>query len=107
MIMSMVNIPGEGRSLLVIVIEKDNFERMQKADPISFESTRAGGFLPPPMFPLNMSVLIAYEEDQETLYELGRQAKNPEGVIELIKYLERGRVFVEGKDGKIGSLTKP
>jgi len=100
MIASMVNLPKEARSVLVVVIEADNLERMKKADPVTLESYRAGGVLPPPMFPLNLSVLVAYEEDQTTLYALAKAANDsPEGVKSLFEYLERNREFIPGKDG--------
>src|SRR5579864_1499775 len=100
MIMSMVNIEVEKRSVLLIVIEKDNFERMQKAAPVTLESFARGGGLPAPAFPRNLSILFAYEEDQPKLYELAKAAnKDAEGVMALFKYLERGRELIEGKDG--------
>lgn len=100
MIMSMVDITNEKRSVLLVVIEKENLERMQQADPVTLESYARGGGLPPPAFPRNFSLLIGYEEDQPKLYELAKDAqKGAEGIMELFKYLERGRVFIEGKDG--------
>jgi hypothetical protein len=100
MIMSMVNLELELRSVLLVIIEKDNLERMQKADPVTLESFARGGGLQYPAFPRNLSVLIAYEEDQPKLYELAKAAnKDAEGVMALFKYLERGREFIEGKDG--------
>jgi hypothetical protein len=102
----MVNMLAEARSVLVVVIEADNLERMKKADPITLESFLQGGGLKPPMFPLNMSVLIAYEDDQPKLYELAREGHTPEGTKALFDYLERGRVFIEGKDG-LENFTRP
>jgi hypothetical protein len=100
MIMSMVNLSSEGRSILVAVLEPENLDRMKKADPITMESNESGGGLAAPMFPQNFSVLIAYEEDQEKLYSLARSAgEGWDGVREFISYLERGRVFIEGVDG--------
>jgi hypothetical protein len=96
----MVNLVGEARSVLLVVIEKDNFERMQKADPVTLESLREGGMLPPPMFPLNMSMLVAYEEDREKLYALAKAANDSDkGVKAFMEYLERGRTFIAGVDG--------
>ena len=93
MIMAMVDLPAERRSVLIIVIEADNLERMKKADPISLESALQGGLLRPPAYPLDFSTLIAYEEDREKLYTMAKAAKTPHGVSELFKWLERGRVF--------------
>ena len=90
----MINLDGLQQSILLVVIERDNFDRMKKADPITLESTQAGGLLPPPSYPLNLSLLIAYEEDQDDLY---RRAKK--NAAEMLKWLERGRVFIKGVDG--------
>ena len=100
MIMSMVNMPAERRSVLLVVIEKENMERMKEADPVTLESYARGGGLPPPEFPRNLSLLIAYDEDRPKLYALAKDAnKDAAGVVALIQYLERGRKYIEGKDG--------
>lgn len=95
MIMTMINIAPLKQSILVTVIEQDNLERMKTADPITMESERAGGYLPAPDYPQNFSLLIAYEEDQDELY---RMAKT--GGVEFLSWLERGRKFIKGVDGK-------
>jgi len=100
MLMLMLNF--KGRSLLVVTMEKDNLDRMKKADPITLESTLAGGLLPPPLHPENFSVLFAYEEDDVELY---RRAKGNVG--ELIRWLERGRTWKEGVDGKKNAFNMP
>ncbi|HET6220154.1 MAG TPA: hypothetical protein VFE27_24210 [Acidobacteriaceae bacterium] len=94
MICGIFNLPEEKRTLIVVVIEPDNLGRMQKADPISLESLKAGGALAPPMFPFNTSLLIAYEEDHSKLVALAQS-----NVVEFIRYLERGRKWMEGVDG--------
>lgn len=94
MILGTFNLAEEKRTLIVIVIEPDNMKRMEKADPISLESLKAGGMLQPPMFPFNTSLLIAYEEDHSKLVKLAQA-----NVIEFIRYLERGRQFIDGVDG--------
>lgn len=98
----MINLDGLQQSILLVVIEHDNFDRMKKADPITLESTQAGGLLPPPSYPLNLSLLIAYEEDQDDLY---RRAKK--NAAEMLKWLERGRVFIKGVDGKSEAFRIP
>jgi len=93
MIMAIVDLPAERRSVLIVVIEPDNLERMKKADPVTLESSLQGGLLKPPAYPLDFSVLIGYEEDSAKLYELAKAARTPHAVLELLKWLERGRVF--------------
>lgn len=83
------------RSVLVVVIEKDNFSRMQCADPITLESSERGGMMPPIKFPENFSMLLAYEEDQPELYRIGATGDS----IALLRYLERNRKWEPNKDG--------
>ena len=96
MIVSMVNIDSLGESVLVVVIERDNLERMKSADPISLESVNRDGMLPVPKYPQKMSVLVGYEEDEVELYRRARETSP----IDLLRWLERGRKFMDGVDGK-------
>ena len=83
------------RSILVIVIEPDNLERMKTGDPATLEAISQGGMLQAPTFPQAFGVLVAYEQDDAELY---RKAKgNP---LEMLRWLERGRKFIKGVDGK-------
>ena len=107
MIAAMVNIRERMQSVLIVVIEKDNLDRMRTGDPATLESLQSGGVLVPPMFPLNLSMLIFYEEDDVELYtkaqgdpleflrwlERGRK-------FMFLRWLERGRKFIKGLDGK-------
>jgi hypothetical protein len=75
-----------GESLLVVVIERDNLERMEHADPITLRSARFGGVLGTIEYPDNLRVIVAFESDSGHLYEfLQRQDKNG-----LLQYLMRG-----------------
>lgn len=94
MVMAMINIKALRRSILVIVLEKDNLDRMAKGDPVTVESTLRGGLMTPPMFPMDYSVLISTELDQAELY---KRAKG--NGAEFLDWLERGRVFIKGVDG--------
>ena len=95
MIAAMVNFDDQKQTILVIVIEPDNFERMKEADPVTLESTTEGGWLQPPQFPFNFSILFGYETNQEELHSKAKTL-NP---AEFIKWLERGRKFIPGVDG--------
>lgn len=94
MIVAMLNITELQQSILIVVIERDNLDRMRKADPVTLESIPKGGILKPPLYPLNFSTLIAYEPDAEEL-----KAKATGNALEFLQWLERGRVFIQGKDG--------
>lgn len=96
MIAAMFNFKQIKRSILVVVLEKDNLDRMANADAVTLESKfRAGGALEPPMFPMDYNLIIATEFNKEELY---RRAKinSPE---EFLAWLERGRAFIKGVDG--------
>ena len=98
----MLNLDQLKQTILMVVIEKDNLDRMKKADPITLESTISGGLLPVPRYPFNFSVLIAYEEDQDEMYRRIR-----ENQMDFLKWLERGRVFIPGVDGKQEAFRIP
>ena len=90
-----------GESLLVIVIERDNLERMEKGDPITLKSKRMGGLLTAVEKPDNMHVIVAFEQDSSHVYEfLQRQDK-----MGLLQYLTRGYTFAakDGSPGKVGT----
>jgi hypothetical protein len=103
MIAAMVNIDERQQSVLVVVIEKDNLDRMKQADPITLESIRAGGALVPPRYPLNLSLLLAYEENDAELYRMAKSANS----LDFIKYLERGFKFKPEIDGKDRTFHVP
>jgi hypothetical protein len=94
MIAAMLNIKELQQSILIVVIEPENLERMKTGDPATLESIAKGGILVPPLFPLNFSTLLAYEPDTAELYI---KAQGPP--LEFLQWLERGRVFIPGKDG--------
>lgn len=94
MLVSSIDIHEQRRTLLLIVIEKENFERMKNADPITLESVNEGGWLPIPTYPANFSILIAYEENDEELY---KRAKS--GGAAFLAYLERNRKWKPEVDG--------
>ena len=101
MITTHFDIVNERRSVMLIIIEKDNLERMKQADPITIEGRSLGGqIMPKVMFPENLSLLIAYEEDQDELYRVCR-TKN---ALLILGYLERGRRWKPDVDGIVAKL---
>jgi hypothetical protein len=94
MLAAMLNIHELQQSIMIVVIEKGNLRRMELGDPATLESTNNKGVLPPPLYPQNFNVLIAYDEDEKKLYEM---AKGPP--MEFLYYLERGRKFYPEIDG--------
>lgn len=97
MIITAVDLPNPDRTILVIVIEKDNLDRMKVADPITLESRSMGGHVMPKIrHPENLSLLVAYEEDEVELYKLARAGD----LLGLLRYVERGRMWKPEVDGK-------
>jgi len=99
-IAAMLNLDKMARSILIVVLEDNNLDRMKKADAVTLESILNGGVLPPPRYPLNLNVLIAYEPDEVELYK--RSQGDP---WELLEWLERGREFIKGVDGTENSFS--
>jgi hypothetical protein len=99
MIAAMLNIKELQISVLIVVIEPENLKRMESGDPCTLESISQGGILAPPLFPLNLSTLIAYEPDTAELYI---KAQGPP--LEFLQWLERGRKWIPGKDGRENSV---
>jgi hypothetical protein len=103
MIVTTLNFSNPNRTVLVLILEKANFERMQKADPVTLESKERGGMMPEIRYPENLSMLVAYEEDEDELYQLVRRGN----AAQLIAYLERRRTWQPAVDGKQNTFTIP
>jgi hypothetical protein len=88
-----LNLPGE--TILVVILERDNLERMKTGDPVTLESGPRGGLVPTLVYPENTSLLIAYEEDSAVIYEMASR-KDFAGIV---RHLERGRQWKPGFDG--------
>jgi hypothetical protein len=86
MVAAMLNIKELHKSVLIVVVETDNLERMKDGDPCTLESISQGGALAPPLYPLNLATLIAYEPDTTELY-----IKAQGDPLEFLRWLERGR----------------
>ena len=102
MIVTMLESEESERSLLVIVLNKRNIERMMLADPVTLDSVKRGGALTPPTYS-KFSLLIACEEDEQTLIELVQT----KGTRALLQHLQRGYVFEEGVDGNDQIIRVP
>jgi len=95
MLMTLVDNDQDKTSYLVIVLEKDNLERMRHADPMTLETRARGGRLPVAKYPEALRILVGYEEDEETLWKMGQRGN----FGEMIEYLTRGWEFRQGIDG--------
>ena len=104
MIVSRLNFHHNKSSVLIVIIEKDNLDRMKRADPITIEgASRGGKVMPGILFPDNLSLLIAYEEDDVELYTLAKTGD----LSALLHWLERGRKFDPKTDGPENVVPVP
>ena len=95
MIVTGVDIDAIKASLIIIVIQPDNLERMHQHDPITLETRKAGGVLPVVKYPENLNLLIAYEEQDQELLKI----VDGGSIGDLIEFLRRGYKFIRGLDG--------
>lgn len=76
---------SRGPVMLIIILEKENVDRMRAADPFDFllrTDPRLRGI------PADaIDLVIAYEEDREKLMELSKRGD----IMAMIEYIERGR----------------
>lgn len=103
MVYTTLNIDATKESIIVVVIQPENLRRIRNADPITLESERRGGIMQPVKYPDQLSLLIAYENDEDEVYKRVRTGN----LGELLEWLERGRRFIPGVDGKEQSFTIP
>lgn len=78
------------RRILILVLEKENFVRMQQADPIDLKTE---DYFVPQMNGAGIELLIAYEDDRDKLIALNKSG----GIAAVVKYLERGRTVYDGE----------
>ena len=100
MIATVINDPQLKRTIIIVIIEPDNLIRMGRGDPATLESKNQGGILANIDYPQNYAVLVAYELDEVELY---KKVRGNAG--EFLRYLERGRQFIKGLDGKENCFT--
>lgn len=81
---------------IVVIIEKDNLERIEKHDPITLDTVAKGGLFMTG-HPLHTSLMIAYEDGEgvRTVKDLAEK-KDTTGIL---KFLTRGFTFDPAKDG--------
>ena len=99
MLVSMINNDAEKATLLVIAFSTETMERMALADPITILSEGSGGVLPPPKYPGNFNVMVAYEPDEAAMIEEAKMGN-------LVQYINRGfKMTKEDLEGKVVTIT--
>jgi hypothetical protein len=81
-----------GPVILVLVLEKENLDRMREGDPLDIQFAKYRGNLPIDSQLKQVDLVIAYEEDLTAIMRF-QQNKDLPGLLE---YLERGRKIVPG-----------
>jgi len=103
MVYTTLDIDETGESIIVIIIQPENLRRMRDTDPITLESANRGGLMRVPKYPQQLSLLIAYEKDEDEIYRMVREGR----IGDLMRHLERGRKFLPGVDGSQNSFRIP
>lgn len=97
MIFIPINDEKREKTLVMLIIEKNNLERMKAGDPITIESVSDGGVLLKKVkYPGNMSWMIAYSEDDRVLYRLARNGD----LAGIATHIQRNRKWVPEEDGR-------
>jgi hypothetical protein len=84
--------PGRGPQLLIIVLTKENLERMSEGDPFDLQTRAYAGQLDLDQPVGALDIIVAYEEDAARIDRLAR-AGDLNGIIQ---HLERGRKHLPG-----------
>jgi hypothetical protein len=79
--------PGRGPQVLIIVLTKENLERMREGDPFDLQTRAYADQLDLDQRVGALDIIVAYEEDPALLDGLAR-AGDLNGIIQ---HLERGR----------------
>jgi hypothetical protein len=84
---------GRGPFVIVMILEKENLDRMREADPFDLKfAAYPTEVIPPEVAARDLDIVIAYEEDTNTLMDFQKR----QDIAGLMKWLERGRKIVAG-----------
>jgi hypothetical protein len=81
-----------GPIVLVIILEKENLDRMREGDPLDMQFAKYRGQLPIDCQLKQVDLIMAYEEDLNTIMRFREQ----QDLVGLLKHLERGRKHMPG-----------
>ena len=89
-----VKTPGSerGEQLLIIVLTKDNLDRMRAGDPFDFQARNLAQQLALNARVDSLDIVVAYEEDEARIQQFAKE-NDIEG---LLRHIERGRVHRPG-----------
>jgi hypothetical protein len=82
-----------GPHVMVLILEKENLDRMRQGDPLDIQFAKYAGGLPPINAQLKqVDLVVAYEEDLKIIMDFQRR----QDLAGLMRHLERGRRIVPG-----------
>lgn len=90
-----------GPVVVVLVLEKENLDRMREADPLDLQLRSYAGHMRLDRPIRDLDFIIAYEEDLNTLMDISKRQDLPA----LLKWIERGRKNQPG-DGEPPHLLR-
>lgn len=95
---------GRGPVILLVILDRENWNRMQQADPFDLQAVSLGPVMRGEKLE-DLDLVIAYEENAERLVELAKAGK----LQELIAHVERGRRHrpEEGDTTRPVSIKRP
>ena len=94
--------PARGPQLLMIILTKDNLERMKEGDPFDMQTRAYASQMNLSAKLGDLDIVVAYEEDEAAIVEM---AKNSD-LAGIIARVERGRVHRPGDAAPPVSLRK-
>jgi len=83
----MSSAPGRGPLVLIVILTRDNLERMREGDPFDMHLSAYQNQLDLAMPLENLDLVIAYEEDAALLESIAKRGD----MTALLTYIERGR----------------
>ncbi|HZQ53338.1 MAG TPA: hypothetical protein VFB14_14135 [Bryobacteraceae bacterium] len=86
------NDASRGPVVVVMILEKENLDRMKEADPFDVHFSRYAGHMAVDRPIRQLDFVIAYEEDTNRLLEF----KAKDDLAGLMKWLQRGRKIEAG-----------
>lgn len=89
--------PERGPQMLLIILTKENLERMKEGDPFDLQTRAYAGQMNLDGKIGDLDIVVAYEEDEKAIMELAEQ----NDLAGIIARVERGR------EHKPGDMTPP
>lgn len=94
--------PERGPQLLLVILTKDNLDRMREGDPFDVQPRTYGQQMNIDGKIRDLDIVVAYEEDEAHIMGMAQEGDLPG----IMTYLERGRVHKPGDAAPPVSVRK-